>query len=465
MNFGNYLESCVRKKDISINALSKICGINRGGLYSIFKNERKLKEDKLFDIIRAAGLNCAEEEKLVHLFFCDYFGESEFRRIESLLYEIQQIGKEQPCEQPETLPFEKKEILMGEAEIYSALKHLINTNESVTTNFSCDNRIIDQLFYRAVCSGRLQDLCHIITLSEEGDEVRNYKTIFSSFKYMYARSFPYYQWSSVGKLTELISFPNFAIGSDCAVLFDHNWGIFIEEEKAVLNLKKKAEALLNQCSKLGGTVQNMMDVKQIYQMSCFDRGKVVSFQGYLCIAPFIDYPFIQSVVREEIPQHELLAKIAYEHYHSIFNTIDFLEFATIDGLTRFAETGNVAEASGDLVRSAEIPYRIEILRNISRAVEEDRFFIFDDQKFYMPRNLAIEKYTSRMMFDGFDSSVPDFSQTDQFFAEFSDISLMQTFDRAADYLIRSRKVHSKEFTLRLIDELILKLSDRVSKEF
>lgn len=460
MDFGCYLESCIRKKDISINALAKMCGINRGGLYSIFKNERKLKEDKLFELIRIAGLNSTEEKKLVHLFFCDYFGESEFQRIESLLDEIQRVGRDRPIEQ-QIAPFEKKSTLVGEAEICSALKLLIDTNDTVTTNFSYSCGAIDQLFYSAVCGGALKELRHIITLSEEGDHAHNYKTIFSSFKYMYAQSFPYYQWGSVDKLTRLIAFPNFAIGSQNAVLFDNDWGIFIDDPETVSNLNNKFAPLLKQCQKFGRIAEDDMEVKQLYQDSFSDRGEVISFQSYLCVAPYVDYELIFNIVREQLPQRELLAKIGYEYYKNVFQTVDFLQFATIDGLKRFAETGNVAEVSGALVQPAGIEDRIKILRGISRAAESEHFFIFDDQKFYMPRDFAIEKYTGRLMFGGFDRTVPNFGQRDKFLAELDDISLINTFHHAAEYLIHSRKVHSKDFTLRLIDELLLKLTNHL----
>lgn len=460
MDFGSYLENCIRKKGISINALTKACGINRGGLYSIFKNERKLKEDKLFEIIKIAGLNSAEEEKLIRLYFCDYFGESEFQRIENLLNEIQKVGRDRNFE-PDLPPFQKKDILIGE-EIDSALKVLIDTNEVITTNFSYSCERIDQIFYSAVSSGKIKELHHIITLYEDSEDEHNYQTLFSSFKYMYLQQFPYYQWNSLEQFEHAISFQYFAVGFNGALLFNDDWGIFIEDKTAVAKLNDKAAALLDRCTQLGDVVEDIMAIKQLYQRSFSDKGIAISFQGYLCVAPFADYEFVFSIVRRELPQYELLARIAYEHYKSIFETLDFFQFATIDGLKEFAKTGNVAEVPGTLVQPADIPQRIKILKKIILAAERGHFFIFDDDKFHMPRNMTIEKYTNRMMFTGFDRTVSNFGNTDKFLAELSDVSLMNAFQHAAEYLIRGRKVHSKDFTRRLINELILELTNQIS---
>lgn len=461
MDFGSYLENVIRKKGISINSLSKECGINRGVLYRIFKNQLRLKEEKLFEIIRTVGLNAAEEEKLVRLFFGDAFGEAEFSRVETMLAEIQRIGREDSAP-PEFAPFQRKTVLLGEGEICSALARIIDGNDVVTTNFSYFSEAIDRLFYSAVREGRLRELRHIITLAEDGGYAHHYRSLSASFKYMYLQCFPYYRWRVSAEPVDQIAFRYFAVGADCAVLFNADWGIFIEDSDALAKLNAGAADILAQCQRLGTVIENELDIKQIYQDSYADKERVVSFQGYLCVAPFVDYEFIRSIIREEIPQPELLAKIAFEHYKNLFNSVEFLQFATVDGLKRFAGTGNVGEISGALIKPAEAPYRIRILERIARAAEEGSFYLLDDQKFYMPRDLAIEKYEKRIIIGGFDRNVPNFGVSDKFLAELSDVSMINTMERAAEYLIRSRQVHRREFTQLLIDELLLQLRDQIS---
>ena len=63
MTFGQYLEKCIKKRDISISHLTKISGINRGKLYYVYDGKRKLTEDELFSLINKAGFSSGESDK------------------------------------------------------------------------------------------------------------------------------------------------------------------------------------------------------------------------------------------------------------------------------------------------------------------------------------------------------------------------------------------------------------------
>lgn len=80
MKFGEYLEEIIRKRDLSINALSNECKINRGGLYSAFKNQRKLNVNQLFALISKLGLTATEEKELTELYFIDLYGKADYKK-------------------------------------------------------------------------------------------------------------------------------------------------------------------------------------------------------------------------------------------------------------------------------------------------------------------------------------------------------------------------------------------------
>ena len=55
MSFGKYLEEIIRKREISINNLTKLSGVNRGKLYSVFESKRTLNLEELFALINNLG--------------------------------------------------------------------------------------------------------------------------------------------------------------------------------------------------------------------------------------------------------------------------------------------------------------------------------------------------------------------------------------------------------------------------
>ncbi len=56
MTFGEYLNECIDKRDIPIAKITRISGINRGKLYNVFYNKRKLSEEELFSLIEKSEI-------------------------------------------------------------------------------------------------------------------------------------------------------------------------------------------------------------------------------------------------------------------------------------------------------------------------------------------------------------------------------------------------------------------------
>ena len=186
MKFGEYLEELIRKRDLSINALSNECKINRGGLYSVFKNQRKLKSDQLFALISKLGLTATEEKELTELYFIDLYGRADYDKINFLIDQMQNF-------------FTVKDLSTVQSaknsDVADKLKSFVNENNEVITNFSFSFTQADIIFYNAVKSSKITDFTHILFLDEKDNYRYNYSSVFKSLKYMYLLQFPYYLYT------------------------------------------------------------------------------------------------------------------------------------------------------------------------------------------------------------------------------------------------------------------------------
>lgn len=70
VEFGKYLEKCLKKHDISLNSAANMLGLNRGDLYHIIDSKRKLKPEAFKNLIESIRFTAEEERKLTKLFFC-----------------------------------------------------------------------------------------------------------------------------------------------------------------------------------------------------------------------------------------------------------------------------------------------------------------------------------------------------------------------------------------------------------
>lgn len=99
-------------------------------------------------------------------------------------------------------------------------------------------------------------------------------------------------------------------------------------------------------------------------------------------------------------------------------------------------------------------HRIKILEKILDAIENDTFFLLDKSKITVPPGFILEKYANKAIFYITDDEKEDFASYDNFIAEFKDMSFVKSLNLVADYLVKSRKVCSKEYSLQFVNNII-----------
>lgn len=448
MKFGEYLEKLIRERELSINAISNECKINRGGLYSVFKHQRRLKDNQLFALIQKLGLTETEEKELITLYFTDLYGKTDYNKITFLTNQMQTFFNVEDFSSAQN--FKSNDVL-------NKLKSFVNSNSKVITNFSFAFTKADAIFYNALKAGKITKFIHILFLDEKDNYKYNYSSVFKSLKYMYFQQFPYYCYTSLKTLNICSVMPYFAVGDNSAILFSKDKAITIKESDSVKALACETKKII-QSSKIFGThTSDIMQIKDEYQKGLSSNNTnttVISISSYPCLAQFVDYETMKSVVRQELPNKDMLVELAYSHYSSMYNTIQQVNIVTERGMQIFAKTGNISEISGDLINCADVVHRIKILEKILDAIENDTFFLLDKSKITVPPGFILEKYANKAIFYITDDEKEDFASYDNFIAEFKDMSFVKSLNLVADYLVKSRKVCSKEYSLQFVNNII-----------
>lgn len=452
MKFGEYLENLVRDSGISINALSNECCVNRGGLYSVFKQSRQLKPEQLYTLISKLCLTHAEEEKLTSLYFIDMYGSERYKKILCLIDAIKKCAEDKAY---------KPDYSDLNSDLMAKLQSFIRENSSVITNYSCDFIEADSLFYDSVKNGQITNFVHILALDDQGNYKYNYNSVFSSVKYMYLCQFPYYYFTSLKPQKPLSLLPYFAIGDKSALLFSREKVVEVNDAESVNILAEEAEKLKQSCKCFGTHTVDIMQIKDSYKKGMADGSTSITLSSYPCLASYVDREAMENAVRQDLPNKEGLVEIAYSHYSNMFKHIKNVIICSESGIKKFAETGNLIEISSDLIQNLDVEHRIGVLRKVIAAIENNTFYLLDEQKIKIPENLELEKYANRIYFGGNYGNTDNFSMYDAFFAAFESYSFVEDFRITAEYIIQSRLVCTKAYAVQFIHDLIAGISAQI----
>ncbi len=450
MVFGAYLEKLVYDSDWSINQLTKQCGVNRGGLYSVFKSQRKLTDEQLFALISKLNLSPAKEAKLTDMYFDDYYGKLEHSKIK---YAIEQIKDCVPAAAYANGDLKGAPI--------DALKSFLSQNQRVVTNFPYAFADADRLFFAAVRAGTVTEFTHIFALDNQDDYQNNYSSIFKSLKYMYFGHFPKWYYASVKALHDAALFPYFAVGEKTAVLFSETAAVTLTNAQAVQTVAGEAAKLLEACETFGEKIEDILQVKDEYQRGLAGESLAMTLTSYPCLAKFADHETMQSIVRQNLPNKEMLVEIAYSHYSAMYRRIRQIQITTEEGIQRFASTGNFREVSAQYIDCADVRHRIKVLEKVLEAVAAEEVYLLNKDKLALPDGFMMENYASQTILYLFDAQNENGDMYERFFAQFKDRSFVSALNQTMEYLIKSRKVYPKEYTLQFVENIIAGLKTLV----
>lgn len=457
MTFGQYLEKCIKKRDISISHLTKISGINRGKLYYVYDGKRKLTEDELFSLINKAGFSSVESDKLVDLYFEEMYGKAEFSKIKYLENAIQRNNYIGGFCKYNSSDNEIKGSIENKEQLINSINYIFYHDREIISNFSYRDTEIDNVVFECILNSQAA-LIHIIDLSTDELAEENLERIFASLKYMYNNSFPVCRYTHIKQMKYDNMFPYYFVGEKYAILYNDENGVFIDSADTVKIIRENAAKIIKDAISFGTKPEDIMFVKSLYEKGAKQDGSnTITFSYYPCIAKYVDFDFMYSITKDEIPEKDMLVNIAFEYYSKLYQNHDFYVITTTKGIEMFAETGYVQEIPALYINATNRVYRIKVLKNMLEGINDEKLFIFDDDKINMLPGLEIENYNKKLIVNGYDIKKENFSSFDKFILHFYDQSIINTLNNFKDYIIYSRKVYPKEYSIRFIEGLIVKL--------
>ncbi len=456
LNFGKYLEKCLKNHDISLNSAANMLGLNRGDLYHIIDSKRKLKPEAFKNLMEIIGFTAEEERKLTDLFFSSFYGEKEFERIKFIVDSLNSFGEGMKVKSQKIPDFEKSFALGDKTEILSAVKYLCEENKGeIITNYSFENKKMDTLIYALCKEGEIKSLKHIVSFIHESGPTENLRTLFSALKFFYEKQFLYYYYDEADVRDKAL-YPYFVVGENAAVLFNDKSGIYIDDEDVVEDVLKRAEILLSECSQLGGEMPDIFELKDTYVAAVTNGPEIYEICPIPCLMCYSDKEFFYSICKPDLPNRELLVNIANDHYTNINKLIKYNQYMTVEGLDFLFREKECLEMPSEYADRMSKETLKRLFEKLYVALENGNARILDTNKLNVPTNLQIEITANGAMVYGYifregqDTEKP-------FLVVIKDKSLMDSFKNFFDYLERGDFIYSKDTALTYISNRIVSL--------
>lgn len=445
VNFGEYFEECVDNCGKSISLIAKRIGINRGGLYHVFKESRKIKSDDLFAVIKFIGLSPEKEKKLVNLYFSEYYGKAQYERILLLKNCIQSLKPFEQIEKEDIGEFNKSFILKNEDEVISAVDFVINKSEGgITTNYSFEQKRIDSLFYYSVQNQKISEFKHIVAIEKDNCS-ELVKTIFDSMKFLYYQYFPFFTYVSQVNC-QMDIYPYFVLSGKYVVLYNNDDGIFIDNDEAVLLFMQKVKLILNNCGQFGSNQGDILDVKNRSVQFATDE-EVMVFDNHPYIGLYQDLELFENLAQPNLENKQVLVQIAHEHYKDISENSGVKNYLTLGGIDDFIHYGNVTEIPKKMKTPLSKKQLYKAAVRLYKAFDNESACMLDNEKFSFSSDFSFEANSDTVFFLGSNSKSSDFCTGEVFFAKIENVQLAEMVKNFGEYLQMSKSTFSKNIAL------------------
>ena len=456
MNFGGYLEKCLKAHDISLNSAANMSGLNRGDLYHIIDSKRKMKPETFKNLVDTIGFTSEEEKKLTDLFFSSYYGEKEFEKIKFIIESINSFSKTLKVKAPKIPEFKGGFALADKTEILSAIKYLCENNTGeIITNYPFENKKADALFYTFCKEGKIKSLKHIVSFVRDNAHTENLSIFFSALKFFYEKQFIYFKYGD-GDTSNQMLYPYYAVTGNCAVLFNHKNGIFIDDEAVVEDISQRAEKLLSECTQLGADMPDIFELKDTYVAAVTNGADVYEICPIPCLMCYSDKEFFYSICKPELPDRDFLVNIANDHYTNINKLIKYNQYMTVEGLDFLYKERECLEMPSEYADRMSKETLKRLFEKLYKALEKGDAKILDTKKLKIPTNLQIEITANGAMVYGYIFRKGENTEK-PFLVVVNDKSFMESFKNFFDYLERGDFVYSKETALTYVSSRIVSL--------
>lgn len=341
-DFGVILNEYLEKLEITQSNAAQLIGCSRSMIYSVLNGEKQLTESKFQNMLSVFNFTDEQISKLRYAYYKDKYPTGAIDRIFQIChYMAGHHEKETSINIPVLQITSSSVSVKGKQELAGLISAIIldENVKVITTNFSFKDKTTDDAVFNALTKRKNSvDFRHIITFDSSNKSDVNIRNLFLSLRYIRHGFNPLYRYSD--KITDDSIYPYYII-TDKYVLFfnsEHSCGMFITEEDIIRSTSEMAKSVLDNCSPLAQYPVDVFELKNSVTKVSSNR---ISYAlgNSACILPLVPEK-IESFAADDLPNKDLLIKIAVDHYTKLSQHTGTVLFP-LSALERFAKEGKV----------------------------------------------------------------------------------------------------------------------------
>ena len=403
-SFGTLLTEYLEKLEITQSYAAQLIGCSRAMIYSVLNDEKKLTEAKFQHLLTIFDFTDEQISNLRFAYYKDKYPAGAIERIYRINHFMQ--GRHQ-CEnprkaEPAQIPSESCAV-SGTQNLEALISAVIldKTTKTITTNYSfCDKVTDDAVFFSLIQRRDRIDFRHIITFDNSNSSDVNISNIFLSIRFIRHGFNPMYRFAEEKKENEL--YPYFIITDNYLILFNHKsaCGMFITEDSIIRSTLTMAETVLEECTPLATYHADIFELKS--SITKVSSNKLsYAFGNSACIIPFMP-EFIERIAADNLPNRELLVKIAIDHYKKLGYHSGAVMFPQ-SALERFAAEGRVCNFPLNWTKPMSFEDRqtvLEILKGFAEGENPKIRILYDQSMGLSDKFLSMDIFERYMCISG-----------------------------------------------------------------
>ncbi len=482
-NFSQTLKNFVSNQGITIQALSKISGVDRSFIQHILSGKRIPADITVLEkIMKALMLTPSQEQKLRHSYYVDRLGEDNYNRHLSVKDMIENIDTIKDSNsftvnvnyKHDFSDFQPVNVLHGINDINYMLKAIIEAESTKKNGYA---KLLIQpehsfLLELLLTIGKNSSLHmeHIFCLNKEvsvnSDNYQNLKYVKNVMPLLLSEAdynvFIYYDDLDV-KFNNTSLFPYFIITSDkvIAISPNLNYALFYMTADVHQLYKTLYNDIYHLSIPLVEKVQDPLDYfNKYYQL---ELNKQESKNPNLATYSFLAQPcFMYFTNREQLskyiydfPQKDmvvsLMAKRSESYYQLLLNGHMFTSYFNEEGLDSFWSTGRISEAPDSFYSPITKEDCMKLLEDLYKNILETPYqaIAVDPDKLKISPYLSITAFNESMIFFMYIHPVKG-----PFNLIIQEQSIAYSFHSFLEYLKDSQLAFSKDKTLDLLKRKI-----------
>lgn len=490
--FGEKLKSCITARNFTVYRLAKYTGIERTGLHRAISGQRLISEESLYKIIDFLHLEYSEKEDLLEAYAIEAIGANSYSQRKILFHLIESLTSVcQPVIRPISVEKQLKisfDGLTAQPVLLRGKYHIINFLQTYIEHefyesdcptlylFTAPDRNLWRRIIPTYASSSVPEthcggvskkkpvVRHLVPLSETDDksdkicsnlEILDMLLPFSlsvgldyeiHYYYDYCRPHSYYGYI----------FPYYIILNNRVILLSEDLetaGIYSDEEY-VSYYKEEFEKRLKLSSTLIHTFNRMDDIlKHFAAIMKHEPGKCCLIEYEPCFIAYADPDIVNRALIPGAADREAILHFVKDRISWLQSLENSVWLFTLEGLEYFMKTGISTDIPQEITVPLPMADRLTLVKRLYHTCEKDvqKIRIINSELFMLPEFVSI----SITEYFGIDFYL--FTQgSDSKYLSITETTLAQAFKDFSLGLLDSSLVYTKEKTLALLEDCLLK---------